>query len=67
MKKLITLFAATITAVVCLGSCGIAATQNAVLNDWQKEVLAAEGLPTEADQLTDSQLHSIQRIHEMID
>ena len=67
MKKLITLFAATITAAVWLGACGIAATQNAVLNDWQKEVLAAEGLPTEADQLTDSQLHSIQRIHEMID
>ena len=36
------------------------------LNDWQKEVLAAEGLPTEADQLTESQLRSIQRIYEMI-
>ncbi|MBR1430310.1 hypothetical protein [Ruminococcus sp.] len=37
-----------------------------VLNDWQKEVLAAEGLPTEADQLTDAQLRSIQSIYEMI-
>ena len=34
--------------------------------NWQKEVLAAEGLPTEADELTDSQLKSIQRIYEMI-
>ena len=67
MKKLITLFAATITAVVCLRLCGIAATQNTVLNDWQKEELAAEWVSTEADQLTDSQLHSIQRIYEMID
>ena len=36
------------------------------LNDWQKEVLAAEGLPTEADQLTESQLRSIQHIYKMI-
>jgi hypothetical protein len=36
------------------------------LNDWQKEVLAAEGLPTEADKLTDAQLRSINRIYEMI-
>lgn len=39
---------------------------NDILNDWQKEVLAAEGLPTEADELTESQLSSIQRIYEMI-
>ena len=85
MKKLITLFTATITSVVCLGSCGRTQTtkppqtsintsqaetsiqtSNDILNDWQKEVLAAEGLPTEADELTDSQLKSIQRIYEMI-
>ena len=85
MKKLITLFTATITSVVCLGSCGRTQTtkppqasintsqvetsiqtSNDILNDWQKEVLAAEGLPTEADQLTDAQLRSIQRIYEMI-
>lgn len=85
MKKLITLFTATITSVVCLGSCGRTQTtkppqtsintsqaetsiqtSNDILNDWQKEVLAAEGLPTEADKLTDSQLKSIQRIYEMI-
>jgi len=85
VKKLITLFVATITAVICLGSCGRTQTHkppktsanttqaetsiqtsNDMLNDWQKEVLAAEGLPTEADQLTDAQLRSIQRIYEMI-
>ncbi len=72
MKKIITLFIATIIAVVCFGSCGKTATQTTpttqteLLNDWQKEVLAAEGLPTEADQLTDAQLRSIQRIYEMI-
>ena len=85
MKKLIILFTATITSVVCLGSCGRTQTtkppqtsintsqvetsnqeSNDILNDWQKEVLAAEGLPTEADELTDSQLRSIQRIYEMI-
>ena len=85
MKKLITLFTATITSVVCLGSCGRTQTtkppqtsvntsqvetsiqtSNDILNDWQKEVLAAEGLPTEANELTDSQLRSIQRIYEMI-
>ncbi|WP_019679335.1 hypothetical protein [Ruminococcus flavefaciens] len=66
MKKLITLFAAAITALVCLTSCGRTSTKTKELNGWQKELLAAEGLPTEADQLTDSQLRSIQRIYEMI-
>jgi hypothetical protein len=78
MKKIITIFAATITAIVCLGSCGKTTTNNLpqtntktetandTLNDWQKEVLAAEGLPTEANELTSSQLKSIQRIYEMI-
>ncbi len=66
MKKLITLFVAAITALVCLTSCGKAATKTKELNDWQKELLAAEGLPTEADELTDSQLRSIQRIYKMI-
>lgn len=71
MKKIITLItAAFLTAG--LFSCGKTATQTTpttqteLLNDWQKEVLAAEGLPTEADQLTDAQLRSIQRIYEMI-
>jgi hypothetical protein len=58
MKKLITIFAVTITAIVYLVSCGktttnnlpqtntITETANDTLNDWQKEVLTAEGLPT---------------------
>ncbi|MCR5600975.1 MAG: hypothetical protein K6G33_09590 [Ruminococcus sp.] len=67
MKKTITLLTAAVSTVVCLSSCVKAQTdKTAVLNDWQKEVLAAEGLPTEADELTDSQLKSIQRIYEMI-
>ena len=64
-------FSLIIAAALTLGvfSCGSPhTTKNSkpVLNDWQKEVLAAEGLPTEADQLTDAQLRSIQRIYEMI-
>ena len=65
MKKIIALLAAAILTSG-LFSCGKASTKTKELNDWQKEVLAAEGLPTEADQLTDSQLRSIQRIYEMI-
>ena len=68
MKRTFSLITA---AALTLGlfSCGSPhTTKNSkpVLNDWQKEVLAAEGLPTEADQLTDAQLRSIQRICEMI-
>ena len=64
-------FSLIIAAALTLGvfSCGSPQTtknSKPVLNDWQKEVLAAEGLPTEADQLTDAQLRSIQRIYEMI-
>lgn len=69
MIKKVALFDATIMVIICLCSCGIRAMQDkkqTVLNDWQKEVLTAEGLPTEADQLTESQFKSIQRIYEMI-
>ena len=69
MKKTNAVVAASMIALICLNSCGKTAsqtTQTELLNDWQKEVLAAEGLPTEADELTDSQLKSIQRIYEMI-
>ncbi len=65
MKKIIALLAAAILTAG-LFSCGRTSTKTKELNDWQKELLAAEGLPTEADELTDSQLHSIQRIYEMI-
>ena len=41
--------------------------QSSGLNEWQKNFLEAEGLPTEYDELTDSQKYSVQRIYEMID
>lgn len=63
--SLITAAALTLGLFSC-GSPHTAKNSKPVLNDWQKEVLAAEGLPTEANQLTDAQLRSIQRIYEMI-
>ena len=65
-RSIVLLTAALLTAG--LFSCGAKNSSKAKneLNDWQKEVLAAEGLPTEADELTASQLRSIQRIYEMI-
>ena len=80
MKKLIILFAATLTAVVCLNSCGKKATQTlsqtgavgnqaettqVTLNDWQKSVLEAQELPTEYDKLDVSQQIAIRRMYEM--
>ena len=70
MKKIIAIIT-TVFLAAGVFSCGnksasTTSTQTELLNDWQKEVLAAEGLPTEADQLTDAQLRSIQRIYEMI-
>ncbi|EWM54783.1 hypothetical protein [Ruminococcus flavefaciens] len=65
MKKIIALLAAAILTAG-LFSCGRTSTKTKELNDLQKELLAAEGLPTEADELTDSQLRSIQRIYKMI-
>ena len=70
MKKIIAIIT-TVFLAAGVFSCGnksasTTSTQTEPLNDWQKEVLAAEGLPTEADKLTDSQLKSIQRIYEMI-
>ncbi len=69
MKKIIAIIT-TVFLAAGVFSCGnksasTTSTQTELLNDWQKEVLAAEGLPTEADQLTDAQLRSIQRIYEM--
>ena len=67
MKKIFSVITAAVM-ISAMFSCGAKDRTKSVnnLNDWQKEVLAAEGLPTEADQLTDSQLRSIQRIYEMI-
>ncbi len=67
MKKIFSVITAAVM-ISAMFSCGAKDRTKSVknLNDWQKELLAAEGLPTEADELTDSQLHSIQRIYEMI-
>lgn len=80
MKKLITLFVAVIMAVTCLGSCGKTLSQtsqqiganvsqsetvNESLNDWQKNVLEAQGLPTEYEELDVSQQIAIRRMYEM--
>ena len=67
MKK-ITAFMTAAFLAAGLFSCSLETdiSSEKELNDWQKEVLAAEGLPTEADELTASQLRSIQRIYEMI-
>ena len=70
MKKTCTI-CAMMTALICLGSCGKTATQTPpttqteLLNDWQKEVLEAEGLPTEYEELDFSQQIAIRRMYEM--
>ena len=67
MKKIITIFAATITAIACLCSCGrTEVNTKPTLNEWQKSVLEAQGLPTDYEQLTPKQQHTIRRIWEMI-
>lgn len=65
MKKIITL-SLILTLSLNLVSCGSTAEESSKLNDWQIEILQAEGLPTEYDELTISQQHSIKRIYEMI-
>lgn len=76
MKKLIVLF----TAAVCLSSCSTTTSQtksrsgtnasqteivNESLNEWQKGVLEAQGLPTDYDKLDVSQQIAIRRMYEM--
>ena len=63
---------ALILTLVCLTSCGKTGTsghkwQNSdTLNEWQMDLLEAQGLPTDIEQLTPSQKRSIQHIYEMI-
>ena len=77
MKKRIVLLGLVIalSVSVSITSCGKmnsqSNTQNSIteiaeLNDWQKNLLEAQGLPTEIDELTLSQKYSIHRIYEMI-
>ena len=76
MKKLVTLLTAAALAVSMAASCGKSSTSSSqtghkwqnsdTLNDWQKSLLEAEGLPTDIEHLTPSQKRSIQHIYEMI-
>lgn len=62
---------------LCFGSCGYdkpvsdnvgsssEITEITELNDWQKNVLEKMKLPTEVNELSDSQRYNIQRIYEM--
>lgn len=76
MKKQIALLTSAILAVSMVTSCGKSINSSSqtghkwqnseTLNEWQKNLLEAEGLPTDIDQLTPSQKRSIQHIYEMI-
>ncbi len=65
---------ALILTLVCLISCGKADNSSSghkwqnsdTLNEWQMDLLEAQGLPTDIEQLTPSQKRSIQHIYEMI-
>ncbi|MBP3745837.1 MAG: hypothetical protein J6I47_00035 [Ruminococcus sp.] len=65
---------ALILTLVCLTSCGKAGNSSSghkwqnsdTLNEWQMDLLEAQGLPTDIEQLTPSQKRSIQHIYEMI-
>jgi hypothetical protein len=74
MKKLIALMTTAVLATSMVSSCGKAANSSSghhwqnseTLNEWQKSLLKAEGLPTDIEQLSPSQKRSIQHIYEMI-
>ncbi len=74
MKKLIALITAVILSASMVSSCGKAGNssrghkwQNSgTLNEWQIDLLEAQELPTDIEQLTPSQKRSIQHIYEMI-
>ena len=74
MKKLIALITTAIISTSMISSCGKAGNtsgghkwQNSdTLNEWQIDLLEAQGLPTDIEQLTPSQKRSIQHIYEMI-
>ncbi|MBR3281969.1 MAG: hypothetical protein IKI56_01580 [Ruminococcus sp.] len=75
MKKLIALITTAILAVSMVTSCGKSNSSSQTghkwensetLNEWQKSLLEAQGLPTDIEKLTSSQKRSIQHIYEMI-
>ena len=74
MKKAIALIITAILTASMVTSCGKSNSsqtghnwQNSeTLNEWQKNLLEAEGLPTDIEKLTPTQKRSIQHIYEMI-
>lgn len=52
-----------ISAVMMIGDCG---KEETTLNEWQKEFLAEQGLPTEYSELNFTQKVSVDAIYEMI-
>ncbi len=74
MKKLIALITTAIISASMISSCGKAGNSSSghkwqnsdTLNEWQINLLEAQGLPTDIEQLTPSQKRSIQHIYEMI-
>ncbi len=74
MKNCIKRSIALILSLLCLVSCGKAGNSSSghkwqnsdTLNEWQIDLLEAQGLPTDIEQLTPSQKRSIQHIYEMI-
>lgn len=64
MKKLTALLTTAILAAACITGCGKISKPK--LNEWQVELLEAEGLPTEYDELTAEQKHFINRVDEII-
>ena len=74
MKKLIALITTAIISASMVSSCGKAGNSSSghkwqnsdTLNEWQIDLLEAQELPTDIEQLTPSQKRSIQHIYEMI-
>ena len=75
MKKSITLIMTAVLAVSMVTSCGKSNSSSQTghkwensetLNEWQKSLLEAQGLPTDIEQLSPTQKRSIQHIYEMI-
>ena len=76
MKKRIALLASAVLAVSMVTSCGKSTNSSSqtghkwenseTLNEWQKSLLEAQGLPTDIEQLSPTQKRSIQHIYEMI-
>ena len=66
MKKIISIIFAVCFSVSLISCNAKEENTSSELNDWQKNVLETEGLPTEADQLTQLRKNTINRIYDMV-